>query len=195
MTTSARNLRSERFVGALLAAAMWLTRSHHFATLTSLPDASWAAFFVAGLLGTRWPVPAALLLNAVVIDYLALLGGVSDYCVTPAYPFLAPTYFALWAAGSWAALQPPASARSIARTALALAIGVAAAFLISNASFYALAGYFDAMPALRYAESVARYFPSFLESTAIYTLVAVLVSFAWRSLRATVARAATRHTG
>jgi hypothetical protein len=104
-----RNSRREVFVVAALAAAMWLTRSHqiddHFGSFIDLPDASWAVFFIAGVVGLRWWAPAALMLNAGVIDYLALLAGVSDYCVTPAYPFLIPTYLTLWASGRWSAFD------------------------------------------------------------------------------------------
>lgn len=171
----------------ILAAAMWLTRSHHFASLAHLPDASWAAFFIAGLLGLRAWAPAALMVNAGVIDYLALLGGVSDYCVTPAYAFLAPTYLTLWASGRWAGLGLDTSARGLARTALALTLGVAGAFVISNVSFYALAGYFAQTPALDYANAVIRYLPRFLESAALYTGVALVVIFAPQALAAALA--------
>lgn len=176
----------------VLAAAMWVTRSHqiddHFGSFIDLPDTSWAVFFIAGLLALRWWAPAVLMANAGVIDYLALLGGVSDYCVTPAYPFLIPTYLTLWAGGRWAALELAVNARSVARVALGLIAGVLGAFLISNASFYALAGYFETMPALDYANSVLRYLPKFLESTAIYTAVALVVMFASETVRASAAR-------
>jgi hypothetical protein len=174
-----RNSRREVFVVAALAAAMWLTRSHqiddHFGSFIDLPDASWAVFFIAGVVGLRWWAPAALMLNAGVIDYLALLAGVSDYCVTPAYPFLIPTYLTLWASGRWSAFDLAAPARSLARVAIALALGVTGAFLISNASFYALAGYFGSMSPLHYASAVLRYLPHFVGSTAVYTAVALIV--------------------
>jgi hypothetical protein len=171
----------ELMIGCALAAAMWLTRSHHLATLTHLPDASWAAIVLAGLLASPWRVPAVLLVHAGVIDYLALLGGVSNYCVTPAYPFLIPTYLTLWASGRWAAAKLDFSATGLARTAVALLLGVLSAYLVSNASFYSFSGHFGDMPLSAYAAEVAQYFPSFLESTAIYTAVAMLVLLTWHS--------------
>lgn len=59
-------------------------------------------------------------------------------------------------------------------------MGVAGAFIISNASFYALAGYFESMSLLQYTSSVAKYFPYFLENTALYTICAAVVAFAWQ---------------
>lgn len=187
-----KTTRRDWILLAVLAAAMWVTRSHqiddHFGSFIDLPDTSWAVFFIAGLLALRWWAPAALMVNAGVIDYLALLGGVSDYCVTPAYPFLVPTYLTLWASGRWAAVDLAMNARSLARVAIALTAGVLGAFLISNASFYALAGYFETMSVLDYANAVLRYLPKFLESTAIYTVVALVVVFASEAVRASAAR-------
>ena len=74
-------------LAVVLAAGMWLTRSHDVTILT-LPDLTWAAFFLAGALSHRWVLPIGLTLNAFAIDYVALSHGVSDYCVTPAYAFL-----------------------------------------------------------------------------------------------------------
>ncbi|HEU4602926.1 MAG TPA: hypothetical protein VFS24_13200, partial [Steroidobacteraceae bacterium] len=130
--------RGEQFGLALLTLAMWATRSHHFASFVHLPDASWAAFFIAGLMGSRVRSALWLIVNAGIIDYIALRGGVSSYCVTPAYVFLVPTYLTLWASGRWASLSFAWTWQSIGKTTLALAIGVIGAFIISNASFYAL---------------------------------------------------------
>src|SRR5690554_3136356 len=44
-----------------LAVLMAATRSHHFASVTHLPDASWAVFFLAGFyLRPLWVFPALL---------------------------------------------------------------------------------------------------------------------------------------
>ena len=184
--------RRELFAAAVLAAAMWMTRSHqiddHFGSFIDLPDTSWAVFFIAGLLGLRWWAPAALMLNAGVIDYLALLAGVSDYCVTPAYPFLAPTYLVLWASGRWSGVDFNAPARTFVRVALALLLGVTGAFLVSNASFYALGGYFASTTPLQYANAVLQYLPHFMGSTAAYTVVALVVVYVRRARAAHDAR-------
>ena len=94
--------RSALAIGLTLALLMAATRSHHFAATLHLPDASWAAFFLAGFyLRPVWVFPALITL-AGVSDYVAIAGfGVSDFCASPAYGFLLPAYGALWLAGRW----------------------------------------------------------------------------------------------
>ena len=46
--------RNQLLIGLALAVLMAITRGHHFATV-NLPSASWAVFFLAGvLLKPRW---------------------------------------------------------------------------------------------------------------------------------------------
>ena len=87
-----------------LAVTIAVTRLHHFATI---PDASWAVFFVGGFYlreWTRWAFPALMAL-AVLVDWLAISAqGFSfwqHYCVSPAYWCLVPAHAVLWAAGLW----------------------------------------------------------------------------------------------
>ncbi|MFO7304712.1 MAG: hypothetical protein C0P74_004250 [Gammaproteobacteria bacterium] len=164
-------------LAVVLAAGMWLTRSHDVTILT-LPDLTWAAFFLAGALSHRWVLPIGLTLNAFAIDYVALSHGVSDYCVTPAYAFLIPTHFCLWAAGRWTRSVHLGSSAHVACCAIALCAGVIGAFCISNVGFFAFAGYFDDVSAAEYARRVLRYFPAFFESTALYGCVGLLVAYA-----------------
>src|SRR5580692_3342727 len=85
----------------LLAGAMLATRLHHF---EHLPDASWAIFFLSGfhLFGAR--AFALLMVEAVIIDYVATQHlGVSSYCLSIAYLFVLPAYAALWLGGRVAA--------------------------------------------------------------------------------------------
>jgi hypothetical protein len=165
---------------ALLTMLMWATRSHHFGSVMHLPDASWAAFFIAGVMGTRVRVALWLMMNAGIIDYLALRAGVSSYCVTPAYVFLIPTYLTLWASGRWAGMTFAWNWQSLFKSAFALCFGAVGAFIISNASFYVLAGYFESMSGLQFTNAVAAYLPHFIQSTAMYSGGAALVAFVWQ---------------
>jgi hypothetical protein len=168
----------------LFAVAMWLTRSHEIVPVLKFPDVTWAAFFLAGIFTRRWLPPALLLINATLIDYVVIVhGGVSDYCVTPAYAFLIPTYLALWACGRWVQLEPLGTSRSLLRSAIALSIGVLGAFFISNASFYAFSGYFGEMSVLTYAASVVRYLPAYFEGTLVYAGIVLGSVAAWRAAR------------
>jgi hypothetical protein len=171
-------------IGVLFVIAMWLTRSHEIVSVLKFPDVTLAAFFLAGIFTRRSFTPALLLINAALIDYVAIVhGGVSDYCVTPAYVFLIPTYLTLWGCGRWVQLQPVGTWRSLMRSAIALSLGVLGAFFISNASFYAFSGYFREMSALTYATSVVRYLPGYFEGTLIYAGVVLGSVAAWRGAR------------
>ena len=74
-----------------LAALMILTRGQHFASIDTLPSASWAVFFLAGaLLRPAW-IFAALFALAFTLDASAIgSAGASDHCFTPAYAALIP---------------------------------------------------------------------------------------------------------
>src|ERR1035438_5697145 len=89
-------------IAAGLMLAMAATRFNHFGSAFSLPDASWSVFFLGGLYLSKYTrisiaVFIALLLQAGLMDsYVTTIQGVSDWCVTPAYWFLIPTYGSLW---------------------------------------------------------------------------------------------------
>lgn len=176
-------------VGLALALLMAATRFHHFGTATFLPDASVAVFLLAGFYLRRWGVFAAFIAQAGLIDYLAIAhGGVSDWCATAAYPFLIPAYAGAWVAGLWYAGRFRPEWRTIAPLAAALIAGVAVWFLISNASFYLLSGYFPELSWTEYAARVAKYFPPYLGIACAYVALAALV----HALAASVVRAAQR---
>ena len=92
--------RQQIAIGLALVLMMLLTRSHHWAGIHWLPDASWAIFFLLGVyVRALWVVPV-LIAASVVIDYVAITGGgVSDFCVSPAYWLLVPAYAVLFAGG------------------------------------------------------------------------------------------------
>jgi len=102
-----RRLSSRELAIALgLAALMAATRFHHFGSPLHLPDASLAVFFLGGLALGNAALFAAFLAEAALVDWLAIAwGGVSGWCVTPAYAFLIPACASLWAAGRWCAMR------------------------------------------------------------------------------------------
>lgn len=161
--------RQQTLIGLLLAALMAATRSHHFAGLHHLPDASWAVFFLAGLyLRPAWTF-AALSLLAAASDYVAITwGGVSSFCVSPAYVMLLPAYGALWLAGRWYAGQHHERIATLVPLALAVTGGAAVCELLSSGGFYFFSGRF-ADPALaEFLPRLAKYFPHALSSLALY---------------------------
>jgi len=124
---------------ALLAVLMVATRVNHW---TPIPDASWAVFFIGGFYlrnWTRWAFPALMAL-AVLIDYAVISRmGISfwdHYCVSAAYWFLIPAYFAMWAGGLFVARNYKRGWSTLATAAVALLASVAVCQLLSQGSFY-----------------------------------------------------------
>jgi len=168
--------RTPRLAIALsLALLMAATRSRHFAGL--LPDASLAVFLLGGFYLARAGWFAAYLALAALVDQLAIrVGGVSDWCLTPAYAFLVPAYGFAWLAGRWAAIGFDAvSAAALARTLAAFAVGVFGWFVVSNAGFYLYSGYFGEMTAAEYAARVAKYLLPYTAAAAFYVVCATAV--------------------
>ena len=153
-----------------LAVLMAATRSSHWGTPVQLPDASLAVFFLCGfyLRETRWF--ALFCAEAGVIDVLAIHHGVSSFCVTAAYPFLLPTYGAVWFGGRWLRRHLQTDGLNAVRAVTAALVSISVAFLISNGSFYLLSGYFTNLNLLQYAERVARYAPRYVGTTGLYLI-------------------------
>jgi hypothetical protein len=169
-------LSRDLITGIALIALLAVTRIGHFGGIATPPDASLAVFFLLGLwvASPRWLVLA--LLAAAATDALAIAQGVDSYCITPAYPFLIPSYGVLWGAGRATCVY--AARRHGWPRALALGVALltstAIAFLVSNASFYALSGYFGAMPGGDFARAVSPYFRPYLTGAAAYVAVAIV---------------------
>lgn len=164
---------------ATLAVLMAATRFNHFGSAISLPDASLAIFFLGGLyLATlaRASIAAfiVLIVEAGLVDYYAVsIQGVSDWCMTPAYWFLIPTYGSLWLAGRWFALRHAIEGRGLVGLALTAWAAISFAFIFSNAAFYLFSEYFAGMSAVEYASRVAQYYGSYVSAALLYIACAV----------------------
>jgi hypothetical protein len=167
------NLKHTLIIGAALAVLMAATRFHHFGFATYLPDASLAVFFLAGFyLRGAWLLPL-LLAEAAAIDYLAIsVGGVSDWCITPAYAFLLPTYASMWLGGRWYARLYRPDWRTLFALGGVLLLAASVAFLISNWGFYFFSGRFGKMGWIEYSGQIARYFPHYLGGALLYVAAA-----------------------
>lgn len=180
-------------IGAFaLIALMAATRVHHFGGAFSLPDASLPVFFLMGLLSSNPWLLGFLLLQAGLLDYLAIgQFGVSDWCISPAYIFLIPTYAVMWAAGRYCQRSD-----SLAFIPLAIQFGIlmlatTSAFLISNSSFFLLSGRFEDMLLNQYFTDVAQYYPAYLSTTLIYTCVFFAAARMFGAILTTTARKQT----
>lgn len=167
------------FAGLVLLMAV--TRGSHFGSAINLPDATLAIFLVAGFMLPRytWTALAAftlLLLAAGGLDYYAIVHrGVSDYCVSPGYWFLIPTYASMWFAGHWFAARQQNNLSSLALFGAVSWLASSIAFLISNGAFYTLSGKFTDMNIAEYAARVAKYYPSYVSGALMYLALAAII--------------------
>jgi hypothetical protein len=175
---------------AAMILLMGITRTSHFGSTIHLPDATLAIFLIAGFMLPRYTwaalaVFALLLLEAGGIDYYAIAyRGVSDYCVSPAYWFLLPTYASMWLGGRWFAAQQQ-NLRSLALFTGVSWLATTIAFMISNGSFYLLSGRFTEMSVMEYTARVAKYYPPYLSSSLMYLAFAAVIYVALNQLNKT----------
>ncbi len=171
-----------------LVLAMALTRFNHFGSSVSLPDASLAVFFLGGLYlarfsGALW-VFTALLGEAALVDYYAIsVQGTSDWCVTPAYGFLAFAYAAMWFAGHWFASRYTLTGKSLLNLFAVVTVASAIAFVIANTSFYLFSGRYAEMSATEYTSRVAQYFGSYVAVALLYVACAVAAQMVFALLK------------
>lgn len=165
---------------------MALTRFHHFGDSFSLPDASLAVFFLAGLgFARRWWLFGTLLLEAAIIDYVAITHfNVSAFCVSPAYLFLIPTYAVMWFAGSYCVRYKNLTASDIALSISVSALATTTAFLISNGSFYLLSDRYPDLSLVQYIDRIMQYYPLYAGAALCYALLGLIVIKLIKSLPA-----------
>ena len=163
-------------IGLLLVSLMILTRSHHFASVHNLADTSWAIFFLAGVyLRSAWPLLGFFILSWA-LDFSAYTwGGVSDFCITPAYVFLLPAYGSLWLAGHWYARQHRLSWRALMPLSLSVMAGLTVCELFSSGGFYFFSGRFADTSLVEFGERLVKYFPLYIESFAFYLGIAAMI--------------------
>lgn len=171
--------RQQVAIGLILALLMAITRSNHWATLSSLPDASWAVFFLVGVyLRPLWIAPA-LMLGAALIDYIAITwGGVSSFCISPAYALLVPAYFALFLAGRFYARQHRLSWSALPWLVGCASVGATVAELLSSGGFYFFSGQFADPSLAEFIPRLVKYFPHSLLSMAAYLGLAAVIHVA-----------------
>ena len=188
--------KSQLMIGTMLALLMMLTRIDHFGSIASLPDASLAVFFLVGFyLQPAW-LFALFLGLAGAIDYVAIrFAGVSNWCVSPAYFFLIPTYGVMWYAGHWYASRHSHRFWTLMRLAGALLVSTISAFLLSDGSFYLLSGRFGSWQATAYAARVLHYLPPYAGYTFLYVLFAAAMHVLIITLRHIRTRAAGSEPG
>lgn len=151
---------------------MAATRFHHFGDAISLPDASLAVFFLAGLWFGGIVLFATLVLEAGLIDYIAITQfSVSDFCISPAYVFLIPAYVAVWFGGRFSSSFSSQSFSHLTVKFMLLVVGISLSFLISNGSFYLLSDKFSDINWVDYTSRFMQYYPAYLKYSVFYVVL------------------------
>ncbi|HEX7802925.1 MAG TPA: hypothetical protein VF471_09230 [Pseudoxanthomonas sp.] len=177
-------------VFTLIASLLVATRLNLPLSLTHfgpIPDASWAAFFLGGfyLRGwSRWAFPVFMAL-AVLADYVVISGQGMDffahYCMSAAYWFLIPAYFALWFGGLLARRYYNATAgadtsgKVLAVLAASLFASVVLCHLLSQGSFYWISDSVANPSFAGWWKNYSDWFIPYLRTAAIYVGLAVIV--------------------
>lgn len=189
--------RTQIVIGVALAILIGTTRGYHFAALEHLPSASWAVFFLAGVyLPSFWVFPA-LFAEAAFLDFSAVTwGGVSSFCISPAYGFLLPAYGVLWSAGRWYAGRHHDTIATLRSLALSALVGAGVCELVSSGSFYFLSGRYEQTSVTEFALRFSEYFPGSLSSLVFYVGIAGAIHTLFIALSmSTVASARFRISG
>lgn len=178
------SVKQQLLIAGGLALFMAVTRSPQVPGSDLLHTGSWAAFFAAGFyLRSGLAFPAFLGL-AFALDAVALgWGGVSSYCLTPAYAMLIPGYGCLWAAGRWYVGRYRFGWGAVAPLIAAAAVGGLGCEAFASGGFYWLSGRF-ADPSLgEFALREARYFPAYLATLLGWLGVAAVVHASLAAIR------------
>ena len=170
------NKTHQVIIGVAMTILLIATRGHHFASLTNLPSASLAVFFLAGFyLRPAWVLPALLALCAG-LDYTAItVGGVSSFCVTPAYGFLIPAYGVVWLAGRWFAGRYSFTWNALLPLGGSVVVAAAVSELFSSGGFYFFGGRYAEPTMVEFGARLLKYFPRQIENIGFWLGVALVV--------------------
>jgi hypothetical protein len=160
-----------------LVLLMVLTRYSAFHTW-GLPSATLAVFFIAGIYLRQFIFPVLLIATAGLTDYFSIQAGTSDWCITPAYMFLIPTYFCLWYGGRQFDDLQIGTLKEAGYLSFVLLVSASAAFIISTGSYHLLSGRYDEVRILEQAVNSIKYYPRYIGGAFFYTgifLVAVKI--------------------
>lgn len=168
--------RSQIVIGVMLVSLMILTRSHHFASTHNLADASWAIFFLAGVyLPSTWPLLGFFALSWW-LDFAATnWGGVSDYCMTPAYVFLLPAYASLWLTGRWYTQRYQFASSTLIPLSISVIVGLILCGLFSSGGFYFFSGHITETSLNEFGNQLIKYFPLYIETFVFYLGITVVI--------------------
>ncbi|KAF0836021.1 hypothetical protein FNL37_2321 [Methylovorus glucosotrophus] len=163
------------WVGAILILLIIATRTQHFGNDVYLPDATLAVLFMGGLLITNTGWLGLALIAAFGMDGYAMgWQGVSDYCMSPGYWGLIPTYGLVWGAGRL--LADSDKPFSILPFALFAWGSTSIAFVVSNAFWFAFSDKVDSLTITEFSVRVAKYYMPYVGYALMYVAIGWLAA-------------------
>lgn len=167
--------RSQVAIGIVLVLLVAMTRGSHF-SLVNLPSASWAVFFLAGvLLKPRWVFPL-LFLQTTFTDIMSVgWTNAGHHCMTVAYWMLLPAYAALWFGGRLYARWHREQLSSLLVLMPTVLSSALVCQLFSSGGFYFFSGRYDNPTFPGMLERIATYYPQYLSSMALYVGAAAII--------------------
>lgn len=162
---------------------MLATRSSHFATAWSLPDASRAVFFLGGFYLAR-KYFAVFIGTAIAMDFLSMALGGSRACLSPGYPLIVPAFALLWFGGHL--LSSNQELRKVEGRDLMFFVKAAAywwvcaslAYAMTGAGYYFLSGKFADPTLGGWFERLQTWYAMFVAQPMLYLVAAAVVHFA-----------------
>lgn len=155
---------------------MLATRSSHFASALSLPDASRAVFFLGGFYLAR-KYFGVLLGTAIAMDFISMAMGGSRACLTPGYLLIVPAFAVLWFGGEW---LRKANSRDFMFFVKAVAfwwVCASISYAMTSAGYYFLSGKF-ADPSLPvWFARMQTWYAMFVAQPMMYLIAAAVVHF------------------
>lgn len=180
---------SSWLIGGILVLSVLLTRTQHFGTAVSFPDASLAALFLGGLWIARpsWLVVALVAIFG--MDAYALgIQQVSDYCMSAGYWGLLPTYALVW----WMGRKASASSMDDKRAFLFAVSALSLAFVLSNAFWYGFSDKVAHLSVVEFASHIAQYYLPYVGFSLIYVLVGLGIQYVSQRFHAQAATSLTQ---
>lgn len=169
--------RTQLTVATALVLLLITTRGHHFVTIKHLlPSASWAVFFLGGVyLRPAWAFAAFLGITAA-LDFAAVTwGGVSNFCVSPAYVGLLPAYGVLWLGGRWYRKRHRFQWSTLLPLVSSTAVAAIVCEVISSGSFYFYSGRIVDPTIIGFLPQLVKYFPHNINAMAFWIGVMALI--------------------
>ena len=163
------------WVGSILILLIIATRIQHFGSEVYVPDATLAVLFMGGLLITNTTWLGLALIAAFGMDAYAMgWQGVSDYCMSPGYWGLIPTYGLVWGAGRLLAdSDKPFAVWSFALFAL---VSTSIAFVVSNAFWFAFSDKVEMLTITEFSVRVAKYYIPYVGYALLYAAIGWLAA-------------------